>query len=85
MRIISSKTLLVSALTVAGFVAGSLLSLPLRADQPHMQAALESLEAAERHLNEAEHDKGGHRAKALDHVHAAMREVREGISHDRHH
>ena len=33
-------------------------------DQPHMQEALRHLQAAAEELQKAEHDKGGHRAKA---------------------
>ena len=79
------KTFGITLLAAAAFAVGTLAPAPLRADQPHMQAALEALERAERELNEATHDKGGHRNKALDHVHAAIKEVRKGIGYDRHH
>jgi len=48
--------------------------------QPHMQAALEALRNAKKHLEEAEADKGGHRVKALDHVNAAITETEAGIA-----
>jgi hypothetical protein len=67
------------------FGAGLFAAPTLRADQPHMQAALDALETAERQLNEATADKGGHRVKALKHVHAAMAEVRKGLAFDRKH
>ena len=79
------KTLGITLLAAAAFAVGTLAPAPLRADQPHMQAALDALERAERELNESTHDKGGHRGKALDHVHAAIREVRKGIEFDRRH
>jgi len=79
------KTLVLALLTAAAFAGGMLASAPLRADQPHMQAALDALETAERQLNDATRDKGGHRSAALKHVHAAIREVREGIRYDHHH
>ena len=63
-----------------------LLSVPITAvasydddDQPHMQAALEALQQAKHHLQEAKHDKGGHRAAALKDVDDAIRHVKEGM------
>ncbi|MGC2695622.1 MAG: hypothetical protein WA738_07510 [Candidatus Angelobacter sp.] len=48
-------------------------------DQPHMQAALEALQQAKHHLEEATHDKGGHRAAAIKAVDAAIKHVKEGM------
>ncbi len=48
-------------------------------DQPHMQAALDALKQAEQHLNEAKHDKGGHRAAALKSTREAIRHVEMGM------
>ena len=48
-------------------------------DQPHMQAALDSLQNARNNLDKANPDKGGHRAKAIDLVKAAIDEVKAGI------
>ena len=48
-------------------------------DQPHMQAALDSLQNARNNLDKAEADKGGHRAKAIDLVKSAIDEVKAGI------
>jgi hypothetical protein len=69
-----------------------LLSVPLTAvasyddeDQPHMQAALEALQQAKHHLEEAKHDKGGHRAAALKDVNDAIRHVKEGMEVGEHH
>ena len=62
-----------------------LLSVPLTAvasydeDQPHMQAALEALQQAKHHLEEAKHDKGGHRAAALKATQDAIRHVEMGM------
>ncbi len=50
--------------------------------QPHMQAALHHLEEAKRELQEAEHDKGGHRAKALQLTDEAINQVKAGIQYD---
>jgi len=48
-------------------------------DQPHMQAALESLRQAEQHLKEAAHDKNGHREQALKATQDAIHHVEMGI------
>ena len=66
----------------------SLLALPVtmaasqdkdKDDQPHMQAALDALKQAERHLKEASHDKGGHRVADLKATEEAIKHVQEGI------
>lgn len=49
-------------------------------DQPHMQRALDALQSARTNLQNATADKGGHRAKAVDYVNAAIDEVNRGIS-----
>ena len=63
-----------------------LLSVPISAvanyedeDQPHMQAALDALKQAEQHLNQAKHDKGGHRVAALKATREAIKHVEEGM------
>jgi hypothetical protein len=63
-----------------------LLSVPITAvasydddDQPHMQAALEALQQAKHHLEEAKHDKGGHRVAAIKAIDSAINHVKEGI------
>jgi hypothetical protein len=70
-------------------LAGALLvgmALPVFAeDQPHMQAALEALQNAERELQKAEHDKGGHREQALQQVRAAIAQVKAGMHYDEKH
>jgi len=53
--------------------------------QPHMHAALKALHNAEEQLNKATHDKGGHRVKALEHVRAAIAEVKQGVAYDNKH
>jgi len=47
--------------------------------QPHMTAALSSLETAKAELEKANADKGGHRAKAIELINSAIEEVRKGI------
>ncbi len=54
------------------------------ADQPHMQVALDHLRAAKGELEVAEHDKAGHRTKALDLVNKAITQVEMGIEAGRH-
>lgn len=50
--------------------------------QPHMEAALHHLEEAAEELRKAEHDKGGHREKALDLTQRAMNQVKAGMRFD---
>jgi hypothetical protein len=52
-------------------------------DQPHMEAALKSLVTARTELMNAEHNKGGHRAKALDLVNKAIQETNLGMQEAR--
>jgi len=70
---------LVAATAVLAFACASY------ADQPHMQSALQSLIDAKLQLQKADHDKGGHRARAEQLVSQALAEVRAGIEFDRTH
>jgi hypothetical protein len=54
-------------------------------NQPEMRAAMDHLRQAQRNLESASHDKGGHRAKALEHVRQAIAEVELGIQYDNRH
>jgi hypothetical protein len=49
--------------------------------QPHMQAALDALRNAKRHLDLAEADKGGHRVRALELVNGAITETEAGMAY----
>lgn len=51
-------------------------AVPPADDHPQMQAAMQSLQEAKKHLEKAEHDFGGHRQAALSHVNAAIEEMR---------
>ena len=51
-------------------------------NQPHMRAALGSLQSARGQLQAATADKGGHRAKAIALVNSAIDEVQKGIAFD---
>ena len=55
------------------------------ADQPNMQSARTELQQARARLQAASHNKGGHRAKALEHVNRAIGYVNQGIKWDRRH
>jgi hypothetical protein len=71
--------------TLAAVVVALVLLVPRFAfseDQPHMQEALRHLQAAAEELQKAEHDKGGHRAKALELTQQAIQHVNEGIRYD---
>ncbi len=48
-------------------------------NQPHMIAALEALKKARMELEVAEHNKGGHRVKALELVDKAIEQTKKGI------
>lgn len=84
MKKIGFLTLLITAtllLTLAFPVgaAGPKAAAPAAAAMPerhpHIDEALESMRAAKHHLEEAEHDFGGHRGKAIEHLNRAIREA----------
>jgi acyl-CoA reductase-like NAD-dependent aldehyde dehydrogenase len=77
-----SRTLGTGAIAL-GMIAGSFAFAEER--QPHMQAALEHLQKARAELQAAEHDKGGHREKALTLTDQAIKHVQEGMAYDRSH
>ncbi len=69
-------------IAIAGLLGGALAGAHQeRKDngQPEMHAALEHLRQAKVNLEKGLHDKGGHRARALDLVNQAIAEVNEGI------
>ena len=53
--------------------------------QPRMHQALDQLRAAAASLEAADHDKGGHRAKALELTRAAIGQVEAGVRYDNKH
>jgi len=53
--------------------------------QPHMQAALASLQLAKSQLEKASPDKGGHRVKAIALTQDAIEETKKGIEYDNKH
>jgi hypothetical protein len=75
-----------TSFALAAALAANTLVPAVSADpQPKMRAALDSLRDAKRSLDAATPDKGGHRAKAIDHVKAAIDEVEAGIKFDNKH
>lgn len=76
-KLTSRRRLGVQMVTAA--VAATAIATSVEAAQPHMEAALHALNNAERELNSAEPDKGGHREKAMGLVRDAIAEVHEGI------
>jgi len=70
---------------VCAAAAALVIAMPSEAAQPHMEAALASLENAKSELQKATADKGGHRAKAMQSVDRAIADVKAGIAWDRKH
>jgi hypothetical protein len=72
------KTFKVSLVLLAAMAAMNLQSA--RADQPRMREALHRLREARAVLANAEHNKGGHRDKAIELIDRAIGEVEAGIA-----
>jgi len=70
---------------LALLLAGAFVIQRASADQPHMEAALDHLKAAQAELAQAAKDKGGHRVAAEKHVREAIVEVEKGIAFARKH
>jgi len=67
---------------VTGAVIGGLaVACTAGANQPNMQAALGSLQAARGELIQARPNKGGHRDRAINFVNAAISETEAGINY----
>jgi len=80
LRTFVASSLVATVAAGAGLFAGYTV-----AAQPQMESALGHLEAAERDLQQATHDKGGHRDRALELVRQAEHQVREGMKFDKRH
>ena len=52
-------------------------------DQPRMQAAKSDLLSARAQLMQADHNKGGHRTKAINFINQAVAAINRGITFDR--
>jgi len=68
------------AVVCIALAAGFGFGLAAAEMQPHMRAALRSLEGAKVQLERAAPDKGGHRVKAIQLVNDAITEVQAGIT-----
>jgi len=64
-----------TAIPVAAAVPVPLAAAAMPERHPHIDDALESMRAAKHHLESAEHDFGGHRVKAIEHLDRAIREA----------
>jgi hypothetical protein len=73
-----NRRMLIAAIAVVGL----LIPLAYAENQPRMQHALQALENARAQLEKAEHDKGGHRVKAIELINHAIAEVQAGIEYD---
>jgi hypothetical protein len=76
----STRDRFVKAIVVLAVAGGAFAAGLAYAAQPHMEAALNALLTAQSELRVAEHNKGGHRAKAQDLVARAIEQVRLGIA-----
>ena len=76
------KTIAVLGLLLTVLLAGLVSGKPV--DQPKMQAAKADLLSARAQLMQADHNKGGHRTKAINFINQAITNVNRGISFDRH-
>jgi hypothetical protein len=69
-----------SPFILAGSMLATLLPAPAMAAQPYMQGALEALQNARASLETAVADKGGHRARAIQLIDDAIRQVKVGMA-----
>ena len=72
------KTLKTSLILVVAVAAMGLQSA--HAGQPHMQNALMHLREARAALQRAEHNKAGHRERAIERINQAIAEVEAGMA-----
>jgi mannose/cellobiose epimerase-like protein (N-acyl-D-glucosamine 2-epimerase family) len=73
MKTLKIGLVLVTAIAAMGFQS-------IHADQPYMRNALMHLREARSALQRAEHNKGGHRARAVEIINRAIAEVEAGIA-----
>jgi hypothetical protein len=77
MFVSKSRLVIAAIVTAVGF--GTLGAGTAYAFQEHMATARNDLQQAANELQQAEHDKGGHREAALDLVQQAINQVNLGI------
>jgi hypothetical protein len=70
------KVIAISALVIGAFCFGK----SYQGKHPHMEGAKLKLNEAKNQLQKAEHDYNGHRAKAIEHINMAIKEIDEGIA-----
>ncbi len=83
------RSVVIAGVLAIGFVLGFVTVALTQEKKPTqtraglylIHAAARSLEDAEKHLKRAEHDFGGHRAKALELVQHAQTEVRQAVEY----
>jgi hypothetical protein len=68
-------------LLTGAILGGLAVACTAGANQPNMQAALGSLQAARAELIQARPNKGGHRDRAINFVNAAISETEAGINY----
>src|SRR5262245_61579474 len=76
------KTTAVLGLLLTVLLASLVAAKPT--DQPKMQAAKADLLSARAQLMQAEHNKGGHRTKAINFINQALTNVNRGINFAKH-
>jgi hypothetical protein len=76
----STRDRFVKGIVILAVAGGAFAAGLAYAAQPHMEAALNALFTAQSELKVAEHNKGGHRVKALDLVNSAIAQVQAGIA-----
>ena len=72
-------------LTVSANLVVAQSPAPKTESQPHMNAAVDHLQQAQKELEAGSSDKGGHRVKAIALVKQALSEVQQGIQYDNTH
>ena len=77
---ISFKSMAVAGGLATAMVFGVMVGQGMAA-QPHMKAAFDFLQSARSELQSADADKGGHRAKAIEAVNAALGETKAGMEY----
>ena len=68
-----------------GLLVLTMFATAVAQDQPNMVAARADLNIAKRELMVAEHNKGGHRAKAIEYINSAIVQINKGIAYARRH
>ena len=75
----SSRTVIFPAASLAAGIAIGVCAA--NANQPNMQAALQSLQAARAELVRSTPNKGGHRERAIQFVNSAISETEAGLAY----